>query len=87
MTEIHLEKSVRGKKIKFPPSDGNLFVQFKAIRSTCQNHKLFTLHIPNVCQSLVMMKTSTRTISDDDHAEDDDNDHYNDFVTFLWRRQ
>ena len=36
----------------------------------------------NVCQSLVMMKTSVRTISDYDHIEDNDNDHYNDFETF-----
>ena len=45
-TEIHLEKNVRGQKFHFFRTDGNLVVQIKAISSTCQNHKLLSLHIP-----------------------------------------
>ena len=67
----------------FPPTDGNLVVQSKAISSTCQNHKLFSLHIPNVCQSKVTLKKSARTISDDDRVDDSDKDKDDDFVTFL----
>ena len=83
MTEIHLEENVSGQKFHFPPTDGNLVVQSKAISSTCQNHKLASLHIPNVCQSMVMMKTNARTISGDDHVDDNDKDNDDDFVTFL----
>ena len=71
------------QKFNFPPTDGNLVVQFKAILSTCQNHKLFSLHIPNVCQSMVTMKTSAGMIFHDDDVEDNDKDHEDELVTFL----
>ena len=79
MTKIHFDKNVKGQKFRIFPTACNLVVQIKApvITTHC-----FESTYLNVCQSLVMMKTSVRTISDDDHVEDNDNDHDNDFETF-----
>ena len=82
MTKTHLEKKGKCQKFHFPATDGNLVVQFKAILSTCQNHKLFSLHIPNVCQSMVTMKTSAGMIFHGDDFEDNDKDHEDELVTF-----
>ena len=79
MTKIQLQKNVTGQKFYIFPTACNLVVQIKApvITTNCfESTKL------NVCQSLVMMKTSVRTISDDEHVEDNDIGHYNDFETF-----
>ena len=75
MTKTHMEKKATARNSISPAQIGNLVVQFKAILSTCQNHKLFSLHIPNVCQSMVTMKTSAGMIFHDDDVEDNDKDH------------